>query len=643
MFVGDLRQVLKILIIFKTHLDLGYTDLASNVEKKYMTELIPHALDLAEQTNGKFVWTTGAWLIDRFLNLSEANRNRMENAIRNGYISWHALPMTMHVEMMDSNLFEYGLSIAKKLDKCFGKNTIAAKSTDVPGITRAAVPYLAKAGIRLLHIGVNPFSAVPDVPSVFNWLAPSGESITVIYDKTYGEMLMLPGTDTMLYFAMTNDNMGPQTPEEVDAVYEELQKKYPDAEIRAGTLNEAAMLLDESNTALPVVTSEIGDTWAHGYQSDPAKQSAFRAMLRYVKTLPEEERERAYSMLILVSEHSCGLCGIKFLNDNGNYARRDFERQRSLPNYRYCERSWQEQRDYIAGAIAALSSEHRKEAEKITSEYMREMPVCAGRDYPLYCDMHIGFEINLGRFTLSIGSDGAIYGLTLDGEVLAPSCVRMFGLNYSVYSTADTLRFCEQYGKERLSWGYDDFAKRGLEKNDVCHTECGSLVDRICLDGNKLTVLSHCDSYFTEKYGCPSGFSMILTADGEQLSVDFAWHGKPASRIPEGITLTFEHPLSEGKTGIRKLGEWIDPYDVVSHGGRSLHGTDYGIRIGGLEIETIDASLVSFGSGIWCHDNVLPSNKAAAVFQLYNNQWNTNFPFWYGDDARFRFIVRKKI
>ncbi|HBJ18461.1 MAG TPA: hypothetical protein DDY70_01770, partial [Clostridiales bacterium] len=71
-------------------------------------------------------------------------------------------------------------------------------------------------------------------------------------------------------------------------------------------------------------------------------------------------------------------------------------------------------------------------------------------------------------------------------------------------------------------------------------------------------------------------------------------------------------------------------------------GTDFGVRIGGLEIETLDCALVSFGSGIWCHDDKLPPEHAPVSFELYNNQWNTNFPFWYGEDARFRLILRKR-
>jgi hypothetical protein len=92
-----------------------------------------------------------------------------------------------HTELIDPSLFEYGLSLSNSLDKQFGKQTIAAKMTDVPGHTIAIVPHLAKFGIQYLHLGVNPASKVPNVPAVFRWQAPDGSEVIVNYADNYGK------------------------------------------------------------------------------------------------------------------------------------------------------------------------------------------------------------------------------------------------------------------------------------------------------------------------------------------------------------------------------------------------------------------------------------------------------------------------
>ncbi|MGO8565506.1 hypothetical protein ACC743_40025, partial [Rhizobium ruizarguesonis] len=56
-----------------------------------------------------------------------------------------------HTELMSPDLFRAGLSYSQELDRLFGKTTIAAKMTDVPGHTLVMVPLLCEAGIRFLH------------------------------------------------------------------------------------------------------------------------------------------------------------------------------------------------------------------------------------------------------------------------------------------------------------------------------------------------------------------------------------------------------------------------------------------------------------------------------------------------------------
>ena len=204
-------------LVFKTHLDVGFTSYASVVIQNYFNRHIPAALRLAREMREtgegeRFIWTTGSWLIYEYLEqASMSERKTMEEGILAGDIAWHALPFTTHTELMDADLFRFGLSLSNTLDARFGRKTIAAKMTDVPGHTRAIIPLLAEVGITFLHIGVNPGSTVPSIPGLFRWQDPTGAEVMVMYESGYGDAAMIPGFDHCLAFGHTSDNIGPQT------------------------------------------------------------------------------------------------------------------------------------------------------------------------------------------------------------------------------------------------------------------------------------------------------------------------------------------------------------------------------------------------------------------------------------------------
>jgi hypothetical protein len=65
-------HIKKVHLIFKTHLDIGFTDLSSCVERQYIEEFIPKTLDIMEQLRAeggeeRYVWTTGSWLVWEYL------------------------------------------------------------------------------------------------------------------------------------------------------------------------------------------------------------------------------------------------------------------------------------------------------------------------------------------------------------------------------------------------------------------------------------------------------------------------------------------------------------------------------------------------------------------------------------------------
>ncbi len=87
-------RVKKVHAIFKTHLDIGFTELSSKVEQRYIDEFIPKAIAVAEQlrregADERYVWTTGSWLIDAYLRQAAPDAaRRLEEAIRRGDIVW---------------------------------------------------------------------------------------------------------------------------------------------------------------------------------------------------------------------------------------------------------------------------------------------------------------------------------------------------------------------------------------------------------------------------------------------------------------------------------------------------------------------------------------------------------------------------
>ncbi len=204
-----MENIKKVIVVHKTHLDIGFTDSAEAVLHRYMETFIPGAIATARECNQNgeknFVWTVGSFLIELYLERGQ-NPDLLVQAIQDGDIVWHGLPLTTHTELMDGKLFQYGLSISQRLDKRFGRHTIAAKMTDVPSHTHAVVPYLAKAGIKYFHVGINGSSKMVKLPPLCR-LRYGEDEVILDYAALYGAVSVCG--DCAMEFAHTPDNSGP--------------------------------------------------------------------------------------------------------------------------------------------------------------------------------------------------------------------------------------------------------------------------------------------------------------------------------------------------------------------------------------------------------------------------------------------------
>ena len=638
------RSPREILILFKTHLDLGFTDLAEDVFRQYMDNYIPQALALAKQTRNtpcRFRWTVGSWLFEQYRR-AKGDTPALQEAVRQGDIRWHGLPFTTHTEYMTEGLFASGLKISQRLDERYGTRTIAAKMTDVPGHTRAMIPLLARAGIRFLHLGVNSASTMPEVPTLFWWQAPAGEKILVMYNEDYGELTAIGQSGAAVYFAHTRDNRGPQGSEQIRSIYEDLHARFPEAVLRAGTLEDVAEIALKEN-GLPVVTSEIGDTWIHGTGTDPAKTSAFRGLLRLAEELPEEAREPVYEALLPVPEHTWGLdekthlsatYPVDFrLGEHENFIREDFWKARKEPRYRLMERSWEEQRGYLRDGCAAFPESFRPRAEKVFAETRREPVSREGTDAVLP-----GENVVFGEFTAAADTSGALINLEWKGRRWADAAHPLFRFLYEVFSQEEFDRFRAQYVVSGEEWAIEDFGKLGMEKANDRYRAYGLHNVEIRRSKDSLIITGKTDAEALERFGGAESYELALTFRENQILGDLAWFGKKASRVGEACWLGFlpEAPLQ----AIHKLGTWLDPMDVVPGGNRQMHVTQKGVRWEGLALRGLDTGLCSIGTpSLLNFSRALPNPREGVWFNLHNNVWGTNFPMWYDENARFRFTL----
>ncbi len=663
-------MIRKIHLIFKTHLDVGFTEFAQKVVENYFTRFIPQALTTAEELRHaggteRFVWTTGAWLIYEYLEQAEAHgRERLEKAIEAGDIAWHGLPFTTHSELLDPELFRFGLSLSAELDRRFGRRTIAAKMTDVPGHTRGIVPLLAEAGIQFLHIGVNPASTPPDVPPVFTWCSPDGSDVMVMYHKgSYGDLMTVPGLDEAIAFAHTGDNRGPQSADGIRKVFTEFHQRFPGVELVASTMDAFAECLLTVKDRLPKVCSELGDTWIHGIGSDPGKVSQYRELLRLRKSWLAKGRLKVDSLLyrdlsralLLVPEHTWGMDVKTHLADYEAYTASEFRAKRGQPNFIKFASSWDEQREYVRRAVDELIDRDLKEEARATLSTLQPVRPLAV-NYGQAASLEEVFETSYFRMSFDPAT-GAITNLeSKETRRRWASVDTPIGLfQYETFSQSDYDRFYRQYIKNKRqvwTWAIPDFTKLGMENAGAEHRTwlpcLTALHHRQSNRGDSFLLQLDYSGQPVEKYGCPANVAIEIEAlhDEPVLNFTVQWFDKAACRLPEAIWFSFMPRTGRSSNWqMDKLGQLISPLEVIRNGNRKLHALGTGLfyqdEHSGLAIETLDTPLVAPGErSLLDFNNRQPPLRKGMHFLLYNNLWGTNFPMWYEEDARFRFILK---
>jgi Domain of unknown function (DUF5054) len=659
------EQVKRVLVMFKCHFDAGFIDTQAAVVRRYFTEFFPQAIRVAEtmrQTGScPYVWTTGSWLLYEYLEqATPEDRRRMEHAISNGDIAWHALPFSWQTELMDPSMISAGLSLSQSLDRRFGRTTTGAKMTDVPGHTRGLIGPLSAGGVKFLDIGVNGASTPAAVPSLFVWKDLKGASLVVMYHHEYGAVMRVPGSDLAIAIVVADDNSGPHKPDEIVKTCAELKHQFPNAQIIATNLTAIANAVEPFQTNLPVVKQEIGDTWIHGVASDPLKLARYREVARLRQAWLAQQKLHAgdptdlalLRHLLLEVEHTWGTDTKTWL-DFDHYTPHDLAEMLHTKNYEVVQYSWAEKRQDLFDGIAALPAPLRDQAQSAVHQLEATEPRLSNpSSHPG------GKEWETAHFVLALDpGTGAICRLRSKraGWEWASADHPLALFSYQTLSPEDYARFFANYVISTADWAKKDFGKPNIERFGAEHRDwLPSLAElQVEEDAEAHRMLARLQ--IVDAQALQSGraafpekmyLEFVLPKAEPVVNLNFYWFQKRATRLPEALWLTFD-PIVSGQQGwtMDKSGEQISPFDVVSSGNRHMHAVSTGFghtsEKHSIFVETLDSPVIALGEKSPLNFSTSQPDLAGGVHcNLFNNAWGTNYIMWFAENMRFRFVLR---
>ncbi len=658
------EQVHTVLLVAKCHLDVGFTLTQAKVIREYFDTYYPVAMktaaDLRLGGSDRYTWTTGSWLLYEYLEQADAAQRRaVEQAVSHRDIAWHGLPFSWQTEMVDRSMVEGALGFSQSLDQRFGVNTIGAKMTDVPGHSRGLVAPLDEAGIRLLDIGVNAASTPPQVPELFLWKEPSGRSLAVMYHHhDYGGVLEIPGAGVAVDVEVRGDNSGPHTPAEIAAIYAKLRARYPGAKVKAATMNDVAAAVETVRSQLPVVTSEIGDTWIYGCASDPYKVARYRSAARLRRGWVAQGRFAAgdttdrelLRRLLLGAEHTWGTDTKSYLDDE-HYPPASLASVIAEPGYVVMESSWKEKRDDIDIALARLPVDLQKQA----TAALRELHPAAPNTFRM-ATHDAGKPIETQHFVMRLDREtGAILGLrnkTTGVDWAGPK--RPLALfTYQTLSSEQYTAYMKRYLRIETDWGPKDFGKPGIENFGAASGEWHPQVVRclVATSGTEDRVvleLAIADRAAEQRgnvaWPRQIFLEMRFPVDTARIDLRLVTLSKTENRMPEAMWLTFSpHDIVPQSWELEKVNQPISASHVVSGGGRAMHAVSSAVHCRTalnqlFELQTLDAPVIAFGERSPLNFSLqVPDFAAGAHVCLFNNCWGTNYPQWSGGDWTYRF------
>jgi hypothetical protein len=178
-------------IIPEAHVDIGYTALQTECEKRHWDNF-DHAIALAEASSGNpkgevFKWSPEVlWALESYLENFPGKRERMIDAIKKGWINPDATYANALTGLCRPEELYRWVERARKIEKLTGMKIESAMITDIPGYTWGVIQAFADNGIKYFSVGPNTFDRIGWTLSTwgdkpFYWKSPSGNNKVLVW------------------------------------------------------------------------------------------------------------------------------------------------------------------------------------------------------------------------------------------------------------------------------------------------------------------------------------------------------------------------------------------------------------------------------------------------------------------------------
>ena len=728
-------KVEEIIVVCKTHFDIGYTHRVSEIVDYYRTEMIDKALDNMDQSKDmpqeqQFTWTGPGWVMDKvtedWKGQTPERRLRLENAFRTGRFVTHAMPFTYETDIVSPELLARSYEPSSTVSRRYGLPLSRdAKMTDVPSHSRLLATALSHGGVKFIHMGCNWPSGSVQYPDLFWWEGPDGSRVMAMYSSIYGTCTAFwpkafgkgegreqPGSigvnlmppagwphKVWLAIIVTGDNTGPPLAKDLKPMFEEVRLKYPNIKIRMGRMEDFAKAIIDSKPDLPVIRAEAPDTWIHGIMCDPGGQKLARALQSLIPATEELNTQLrflglpvsdpaagiviAFEQCMLYDEHTWG--GFTSVEEFGDAFSR-------LPANKYSdlEASWEDKTNYILKAdsiteqilktnMNALASGVNKSGPRLvvynplpwtrsgrveipgqSGHFMitRDVPAGGYKTFPLDpmvsadpADIS-GNSIENEYFKVAFDPARGIISSLIDkrtGKEWVDKEAKQ-GLGQYMnerFTLEQTLDYTYKYQQGRAKgsfgnpmdkdWPHPGMFKPGMISEKVVPYRAASPSGgdlRIVRDAAGETAILSMKGNAANHLPATE---LRIRLDEGQTYVDMEIFIKDKARDnwPEADWLCLPFKMSAPKFMVgRNLGI-MNPEEILPGANRHLYSTGSGVTItdtdgSGIAVCPLDHSLVSLGEpGCWKFSMDYVPKKPVVYLNLYNNQWNTNFRYWY--------------